>query len=188
MSSAPLSRSRPKLRTPRLLLVPIADADVAALVRYWGEEAVARYLWLDQPVTVESVAAVVTVSDRDFDSSGHGVWAIRDPDDEGLIGMCGLRQVENRPWVELLFSLRQRYWGRGLATEAVFAVLHYAFESLGLERIVAVVPEDNLAVEKLVRAAGMSFFLEEQSRRYWEATRVRFSAISKRPPAPTEIG
>jgi RimJ/RimL family protein N-acetyltransferase len=183
-----LSTQALKLRTSRLLLVPIGDADVAALARHWGEQAVARYLWIAQPVTLESVAAVVTVSNRDFATSGYGVWAIRDPDDSTLIGMCGLRQVEGRSWVEILFSLRQRYWGRGLGTEAVFAVLDYAFQRLGLERVVAVVDPENPAVEKLARHAGMSFWQEDGPRRYWEAKRERFLAISKRPPPPTEIG
>jgi RimJ/RimL family protein N-acetyltransferase len=102
--------------------------------------------------------------------------------------MCGLRQVEQRPWVEILFSLRQRYWGRGLGTEAVFAVLEYAFQKGDLERIVAVVDPNNPAVERLARHAGMSFFLQDGARRYWEATRERFLAISERPPPPTEIG
>lgn len=170
------------------MLSPIGDADVAALARHWGEAAVARYLWLDQPVTLETVARVVTVSNRDFAAFAYGIWAIRDPEDGALIGMCGLRQVEQRPWVEILFSLRQRYWGRGLGTEAVFAVLEHGFQRLGLERIVAVVDPDNPAVEKLARHAHMSFLEQDGSRRYWEATRERFLAISKRPPPPTEIG
>jgi RimJ/RimL family protein N-acetyltransferase len=70
----------------------------------------------------------------------------------------------------------------------VFAVLHYALVRLQLERIVAVVDPANPAVERLTRNAGMTFLLEDDSRRYWEATRDRFLAISKRPPAPTEIG
>lgn len=168
--------------------MPIGDADVAALARHWGEAAVARYLWMDQPVTLDAVAKVVTTSNHDFGRSSYGVWSVRDPDDDTLIGMCGLRQVAGHDWVELLFSLRQRHWGRGLGTEAVFAVLEYAFRTLELPRIVALVDVGNPALVRIVRRAGMSFFTSEGERTYWETSRERYLSSSGRPPAPTEIG
>jgi RimJ/RimL family protein N-acetyltransferase len=177
-----------QLRTSRLLLAPIRDADVAALARHWGEPALARYLWISQPVTLESVAEVVITSERDFAAHGHGVWAVRDPADDSLMGMCGLRQVAGHPYVEILFSLRQRYWGKGLGTEAVFAVLDYAFRKLRLDRIVALVDAENTALVRLVRHAGMAFFTKDGARTYWDVTEARFNAASRRPPPPTEVG
>lgn len=177
-----------QLGTSRLLLAPIKDADVAALARHWGEPALARYLWIEQPVTLETVAEVVITSDRDFAARGYGVWAVRDPADGSLMGMSGLRQVAGQPFVEILFSLRQRYWGKGLGTEAVFAVLDYAFGSLRLDRIVALFDAENPALVRLLTHVGMAFFTTIGSRTYWDVTRARFLAASRRPPPPTEIG
>lgn len=177
-----------QLRTSRSQLVPISDADVAALARHWGEAAVARYLWMDRPVTLEAVAQVVTTSNQDFARSGYGIWAVRDPDDDSLIGMCGLRQVEGQEWVEILFSLRQRYWGQGLGTEAVFSVLAYAFHTLRIERVVAAIDVGNRALLRVAQRVGMSFFTSVGERTYWEIARQRFLQSSSRPPPPTEIG
>jgi ribosomal-protein-alanine N-acetyltransferase len=104
------------------------------------------------------------------------------------MGMCGLRQVAGHPYVEILFSLRQRYWGKGLGTEAVFAVLDYAFRKLRLDRIVALVDAENTALVRLVRHAGMAFFTKDGARTYWDVTEARFNAASRRPPPPTEVG
>lgn len=180
--------SGPRLRTERLLLEPIGDEHVAALVRHWGDEAVARYLWLERPVSIETVASIARTSNRDFRSKGYGIWALLPPDEEGLVGMCGLRQVEDRPWVEILFSLRQRHWGKGLGTEAVFAVLEYAFETLQLDRVVALVDERNEGLVRLLKRVNMAPFTKDAGNVYWEVVRARFLALSKRPPAPTDIG
>jgi [ribosomal protein S5]-alanine N-acetyltransferase len=174
-----------QLRTSRLVLVPIGDADVAALARHWGEAAVARYLWMEQPVTLDAVARVVTTSNRDFARSSYGIWSVRDPGDDSLMGMCGLRQVEDHDWVEILFSLRQRFWRQGLGSESVFAVLDHAFHTLKLPRVVALVDVGNSALLRIARRAGMSLFITEGERTYWETTREKYLSQSARPPAPT---
>lgn len=176
------------LETKRLRLEPIADADVAALVRLWGEEAVARYLWIDHAVTLDAVAHVVTTSNKDFQKEGYGVWALRHKDDESLIGICGLRRVEGKEWIEILFSLRQRYWGRGLGTEAAFAVLEFAFSTLRLDRIVAMVDPSNAASVRILKRANMVPLSKEGETAWWKVTARRFRAARQRPPPPVEIG
>jgi RimJ/RimL family protein N-acetyltransferase len=90
--------------------------------------------------------------------------------------------------VEILFSLRQRYWGKGLGTEAVFAVLDYAFGTLDLDQIVAVIDGEHPALARLAKHAGMAFFTKDGARTFWDVTPPRFFSSSRRPPPPTEIG
>ena len=144
-----------ELTTHRLCLKPITDADVASLVRHWGDSQVRRYLWDDKPVTVDMVNAVVTTSDQDFLRHGYGIWTLRQVEDERLVGICGLRVVKNTEFVEILYSLRPRFWRNGYATEAAKEVLEYAFGTLNVTRVLAAHDRDNLDSEAVMQRLGM---------------------------------
>lgn len=169
------------------------DDDVAALVRHWGDKEVRRYLWDDQPVTMSMVNDVVNTSDADFKRHGYGIWALRlnlsDAECE-LCGICGLRSLRDGSLVEMLFSLRPRYWKQGLASEAARGIARYAFQRLGLPQIVASVDEGNAASEAVLRRLSMSYFQHldagSGSRPYWAITREQFLATSEPPPSDSK--
>ena len=57
--------------------------------------------------------------------------------DETIIGACGLMQVKGQDVPELGYWLGVNYWGKGYATEALHAVIDYAFTDLGHESLQA---------------------------------------------------
>jgi len=75
-----------------------------------------------------------------------------------VIGWCGLGSLDCKPEdVEIFYGLSSEYWGQGLATEAAKAMLHYGFDIIGLNRIIAVVKLDNIASKKVIEKMGMKF-------------------------------
>jgi [ribosomal protein S5]-alanine N-acetyltransferase len=166
------------LETERLVLTPLDDNDVASLVRHWGDAEVRRYLWDDKPVTDDMVSDVVTTSNRDFRERRYGIWAVRFLHQRDLLGMCGLREVRGGSAIEILYSLRPRYWRQGLATEAARAVLMYAFEELGITEIVAYFDDGNVASAGVLRRLGMSEVVnvlgDSPLAGHWYTTRDRF--------------
>lgn len=60
-----------------------------------------------------------------------------------LIGMIGLRDIKTTP--QLGYWLARRWWGRGLMTEAVRAVVAFAFEALEIDTITSGVFDGNAA-------------------------------------------
>src|SRR5690606_553796 len=54
------------------------------------------------------------------------------------------------------YRLVRAFWGRGLATEGVRALIRKGFAELGLERMVATTYEDNLASQRVMQKAGMT--------------------------------
>jgi RimJ/RimL family protein N-acetyltransferase len=173
------------LTTERLELRALDDADVAGLVRHWGDAKVRRYLWDDKPVTDDMVSHIVTTSNRDFRERGYGIWAVRFAGEQDLLGMCGLRRVREGDAVEILYSLRPRYWRQGLATEAARAVLEHAFERLHLTQVVAYFDDVNVASAGVLRRLGMvaDEGAERAGRGYWSIDLERFR--SWRMPAPS---
>jgi ribosomal-protein-alanine N-acetyltransferase len=57
---------------------------------------------------------------------------------------------------ELGYWLGESYWGRGIATRAVRAIIQWAFESLALERIQARVFDSNVASCRVLEKAGFT--------------------------------
>ncbi|MDH4157447.1 MAG: GNAT family N-acetyltransferase [candidate division Zixibacteria bacterium] len=75
-----------------------------------------------------------------------------------LIGWCGFGPLEFDPSeIEIYYGLSRHYWGRGLATEAAGAMMHYAFERVGLKRLVAVVRPENRASVRVIEKLGLIY-------------------------------
>lgn len=56
---------------------------------------------------------------------------------------------------EIGYTLDPAYGGRGLATEAVRALLEIAFEQIGVRRVIALLFADNLPSRRLLERVGM---------------------------------
>jgi RimJ/RimL family protein N-acetyltransferase len=75
-----------------------------------------------------------------------------------IIGVSGLFPLPepHQDSIELNYRYGRPWQGKGYATEAAQAVLHYGFAVLGLPRIHAVVREDNLPSQNVARKLGMT--------------------------------
>jgi ribosomal-protein-alanine N-acetyltransferase len=73
-----------------------------------------------------------------------------------LIGHCGLWYLEPFQATEVLYGYSTGAWGRGIATEAGRAVVALAFESLGFERLIALVAPENVRSRRVVEKLGFS--------------------------------
>jgi [ribosomal protein S5]-alanine N-acetyltransferase len=146
----------PTLSTARLLLTPVEDDDLAPLHAHWNDPRVARFLWDASPVPSATVADLIARSQQTFRANGWGLWAIRPapPVAPALIGICGLGPFDHGPGVELLYSLAPTHWSQGLATEAATAVLSHAFDTLGLDEVVATTDDANTPSLRLLTRLG----------------------------------
>jgi ribosomal-protein-alanine N-acetyltransferase len=153
----------PVLTTPHLTLQSVGPADLDALWRLLTDPQVRRYLCDDRILSRAEVQAMLTESMAQA-AAGMGFWMLRDHGGK-LSGCIGLHPVSREivshaPYldgeVEPTIALAPDCWGRGLATEALAAVVAYAFESLGLERLVAVADEPNHASQRLMGRVGFT--------------------------------
>jgi RimJ/RimL family protein N-acetyltransferase len=98
---------------------------------------------------------------------GYGLFTVVLKDTGAVIGDCGLEQMDIG--AELGYDLRRDHWNQGFATEAATAVRDYAFEALGIPRLVSLVRVGNQASRRVAEKVGMS--IEERSERqgvdYW---------------------
>ena len=75
-----------------------------------------------------------------------------------MIGTCGFTRFHyEADSAEIGYVIHPSYWGRGIATEAVDAVIRFGFQRLELNRIEARFMEGNTASRRVMEKNGMSF-------------------------------
>lgn len=150
----------PTLRTERLVLRPLVDADIASIVRVNGSfEVVKNTLTMPHPYhEADAVSFLGRV--RDGHAKGEGLClAIVRVDDRGaegeeFVGTMGLRVTPAHRYAEAGYALGTAYWGRGYATEALREFLRYGFEVLNLRRIEARFHVSNPASGRVMEKCG----------------------------------
>lgn len=75
--------------------------------------------------------------------------------DENLVGACGIRIDQHRPWVgEIGYFVDTEYQKQDIATEAVKQLEKVGFKELKLKRITILMDTRNLASEKVAKKCG----------------------------------
>lgn len=151
----------PTLATPRLILRPVVEADVDAIFAACSNPRLTDYTIFE---THQSRAESERfVQDYAFANYAEGIpdpFAIAWKDaTEELIGCCGGRWTEGRcnRSVELGYWIAEPHWGRGVATEAVRALVPFLFEFLQPVRVQAHTIAENRASARVLEKVGMTY-------------------------------
>ena len=146
---------KPMLETERLVLRPVSADEVGSLHRISNEPNVRLYLWDDEPVSEATIKGLIAQSDRMFSKEKIGLFGVRLRGREDLLGFCGFVCLQGMDSPELCYELTQKMWGGGIATEASRACLRYAFEEVGMERVIAVADVPNTTSLRVIERLGM---------------------------------
>ena len=147
-----------EFKTQRLFLRPAGAHDVDTLHRLWSDEGVRKYLLDDIVIPRETAQAFVDESLALLEERGLGQWMVYEPDETTLVGFCGLKPLDEdgaEDEVELLYGIYPAYWGKGLTVEASRALLRHAFETVGLDYVVAETDMPNVNSVRVMEKLGM---------------------------------
>jgi ribosomal-protein-alanine N-acetyltransferase len=146
------------IRTPRLVLRPIAPGDVDALWPHVSNPEVPRFMsWNTHRDRGETMAYVDHCAKTLAENAGI-VWAVLvDGAAAGTVGLQGLTW-QFRAWrvdrAELGYWLAPPCWNRGLGHEAAAAATRFGFEVLGLHKITVGCIADNHASRRVIEKMG----------------------------------
>jgi RimJ/RimL family protein N-acetyltransferase len=146
-----------ELRTERLILRRWRDADREGCFALTSDPQVREHF----PACLDRAQsdAMVDRMEAHFDQHGFGFWAVEEAATEGFAGFVGLAskgpEYPFGPAVEIGWSLRPAFWGRGLAVEAARAALDDGFGRLGLAEIVAYTVPGNWRSLRVMTRLGM---------------------------------
>ena len=142
------------IHTKRLLLRRIETTDAPAFARACNDELIARNTGrIPHPYTLDDAISFVALIGDAFDKGEEYAFAVTEND--RLVACCG---VSIKPaHVELGYWVGAQQRGRGVATEAVRAVAHFAFEKLGAAILQAGHFTDNPASGRVLEKIGFRY-------------------------------
>jgi RimJ/RimL family protein N-acetyltransferase len=130
---------------------------VDALHHVLSNPQVHRYFPRTEPPSCEQVEKIIARQLAHWQEHNCGWWAVLWRENQELIGWCGLQFLPEFGETEVAYLLSKPYWGKGLATEAAQAAVQFGFQTLGLERLVAIAHVENAASQRVIEKLGMSF-------------------------------
>jgi ribosomal-protein-alanine N-acetyltransferase len=141
------------LETERLVLRRFTENDVDAVFALRSDAEMMRFIRAPQG-RQESVNWLRLVSSL-WESDRIGFCAVVEKASGALIGWCGLWRLKETGETEIGYAIAREFQGKNLATEAAGAFLAYGFETLKLDKIVAVAAPENTASRRVMEKLGM---------------------------------
>lgn len=146
------------METPRLLLREIRMDDILEYYeQLFGDGDVCRYLLFDPHQDIsESMASIEKTLAR-YEEGRCYRWGIALQEDDRLIGIIELlRFDEEASTCSFVYMLSCDSWNQGYGTEALSAVIRFAFEKMDIDRILVDHMSPNAASGAVMRKAGMT--------------------------------
>lgn len=152
-------KTAPVLETPRLRLRGHRPEDLDRVAAMWADERVVRYISGKPSTRSQSWARILQYIGH-WQALGFGYWAVEDRQTGVFLGDVGLADFK-RDIVPSLEGIPEIGWvlaphahGRGLATEAVSAVLTWADVYVLNNRTVCLFDPENLASIRVAEKNG----------------------------------
>ncbi len=156
------------LTTERLLLRELSAEDVERLCMISNKPEISEYVTgIGSNVALEKAKHEAYIKNV-YHFYGYGLWGIFTLEGQLLIGRAGIeyRRIHQEDIYEIGYFIDPEHQGKGYATESVSAILSYAFNTLALSKITAIIPKNNVRSQHLAEKVGMrrSGELTHQSR------------------------
>lgn len=154
----------PVLYTDRLVLRRIERDDAQQIFMLRSDTEVMAYLDRDPMQSVEEGAELISRIDTSF-QSGDGIsWAISLKDNATMIGYAGIWRIDKPHYRgEIGYTLSPAFWGKGIMSEALKAIVAFGFHSMNLHSMEANINPNNIASIKIVEKLGFvreAYFME----------------------------
>ncbi len=151
----------PVLETKRLKLTALNDDDATFIYSLFTDPNVMRFYDIEPLTELEQAKVILSRSNERFENQSGIRWGIRLQENDELIGTCGFNgwRISSKSTI-LGYDLSPKYWGHGLMTEAVSALVDFAFNGKlacgEINRIEAFTFVGNIGSEKVLLKSGFT--------------------------------
>ena len=149
----------PPIETERLRLRAHCLGDFAASVAIWADPVVVRHT-IGKPSTEQATWFRLLRYAGHWSILGYGYWAVEDKATGAFIGEVGFADFKRdiKPSIEGIpevgWVLSTEHHGKGYATEALEAALHWSDAHLANERTVCIITPANSASIRVAEKCG----------------------------------
>jgi RimJ/RimL family protein N-acetyltransferase len=146
------------LTTERLSLQKFSLDDAEFMFRLLNEPSFLQYIGDKGVRTLEDARSYILDGPlSSYEKLGFGLWRVENRASGVSMGMCGLLKREILEYFDIGYAFLPEFWSQGYALEAAAAVLSYARDTLGLERVAAITQVDNESSIRLLKKVGFTF-------------------------------
>ena len=144
------------LETDRLILRRLTADDACDMYENWAnDEKVTRFLrWTPHKSVEESEKILKTLFLPHYNDEKYLAWGIELKETHSLVGMVDMR-INSDDVGEPGYAIGEKYWGKGIVTEALRRIIKHCFEDIRMYRITAVHAVDNPASGRVMEKSGM---------------------------------
>lgn len=150
------------LKTPRLGFSVWNEKDISDALELWGNPEVTKFISADGKMSKEQVQQRLQKEIETYNNAKIQYWPIYLLETNENVGCCGLRPYDSENNIlEMGIHLKEKYWGIGLAKEACFEVIEYAFKVLEVNGIFVGHNPNNTASARLIKKLGFKYIHDE---------------------------
>ncbi len=156
----------PVLTTENLRMEPISLAHWEGHATSWADPAMTVYIGGKPHTRQESWKKFIGAAGL-WSLFGYGQWAIVDRDSGTYLGIGGLMHLERgipelEGYPEAGWSIIPSAWGRGLATEAMKAMLAWADAHLDAPEIRCIIDPGNVVSARVAQKLGFEYLADSK--------------------------
>ena len=151
----------PKLQTERLVLRQLTFKDEDEILKLRADNKVNKYLNRQPCKSIEDARVFIETINNNIKNHQSVYWAITQNGNDRLIGtICLYDFTSDNTKAEIGYELLPEFQGKGFMREALFMVLEYGFQTIGLTAIAAYTHPKNPRSTRLLE----SFNFKEKSK------------------------
>lgn len=148
----------PSLTTNRLFLRQIQPEDAEDLFATFSDEEAMQFYGHEPHRSVDETHALIEQIQARYARREAIRWGITLKGEDRVIGSCGFHHFDTGfHRSETGYELRRAFWGQGVMTEAVSAILTCGFDLLGLHRVEAIIDMANARSRGLLLKLGFTY-------------------------------
>jgi ribosomal-protein-alanine N-acetyltransferase len=156
----------PEIKTEKLLLRRMRDADAPEIQFLRSDDRVMKYIDREKTKSLEEALAFIQKVNSNIDNNESIMWAIALQDKpDTLIGNIGFWRILNQHYrSEIGYMLHPDHWNKGIMTEALLAAVDFGFNNMQLHSIEAHINPANAGSGVVLEKCGFireAYFKED---------------------------
>lgn len=148
------------METERIGFSKWQEDDLTLAETLWGNQQVTQYICADGKFSRQDIKNRLSKEITTGKTQNMEYWPIFEMITNQFIGCCGLRPYKDKEY-EAGVHLLPEFWGKGYASEALTAVITYAFTVLDAEKLFAGHNPKNTRSGRLLNRLGFTYIGDE---------------------------
>ncbi|MBK9284473.1 MAG: GNAT family N-acetyltransferase [Sphingobacteriaceae bacterium] len=170
------------LETERFILKEINIEHADDLFEMDANPAVHQFIENKPLKTKKEIYPIIEMIRAQYTKFGVGRWAVIQKTNKECVGWAGIKFYAEPihtylNFYDLGYRFKQKYWGKGFATETSKQIVHYAFHTLKLNQLNAHADEQNIKSNKVLLKCNFelkdNFLLDGKNINWYELSKSK---------------